>query len=163
MFSKSHKIPQKFFVIRTYNKLSKIETVVDRIAQKNKTTLQLSVLGKLTNKQKITKKELQKSVAEIQQELSVVLAEEFKFGYFYNSEIGFLFIAGHLTSTFLNKVNERELASLPAGLLGIFRGLDAGTAEINNYFTDLKNDNYCLIIRGESNALKNIEPSLRIF
>tara|TARA_B110000090_G_C13148203_1_gene356594 strand:- start:231 stop:644 length:414 start_codon:yes stop_codon:yes gene_type:complete len=136
--------------------------VVDSIAQKNKTTLQLSVLGKLTNKQKITKKELQKSVAEIQQELSVVLEEEFKFGYFYNSEIGFLFIAGHLTSTFLNKVNERELASLPAGLLGIFRGLNAGTAEINNYFTHLKNDNYCLIIRGESNALKNIEPSLRI-
>jgi hypothetical protein len=51
---------------------------------------------------------------------------------------------------------------LPAGLLGIFRGLDAGSAEINNYFTDLKNDNYCLIIRGESNALKTIEPSLSI-
>jgi hypothetical protein len=162
MFSKNHKIPQKFFVIRTYNKLSKIETVVDRILQKNNTDLQLSVLGKLTNNKKITKKELQKSSTAIQQKLRVVLSEEFKFGYFYNSEIGFLFIAGHLTSTFLNKVNERELASLPAGLLGIFRGLDAGTAEINNYFTELKNDNYCLIIRGEGNALKSIEPSLSI-
>jgi hypothetical protein len=162
MFSKNHKIPQKFFVIRTYNELSKIETVVDRILQKNNTDLQLSVLGKLTNNKKITKKELQKSSTAIQQKLRVVLSEEFKFGYFYNSEIGFLFIAGHLTSTFLNKVNERELASLPAGLLGIFRGLDVGTAEINNYFTELKNDNYCLIIRGESNALKSIEPSLSI-
>jgi cobyrinic acid a,c-diamide synthase len=162
MFSKNHKIPQKFFVIRTYNELSKIETVVDRILQKNNTDLQLSVLGKLTNNKKITKKELQKSSTAIQQKLRVVLSEEFKFGYFYNSEIGFLFIAGHLTSTFLNKVNERELASLPAGLLGIFRGLDAGTAEINNYFTELKNDNYCLIIRGEGNALKSIEPSLSI-
>jgi hypothetical protein len=162
MFSKSHKKPQKFFVIRSYNKLSKIETVVNSIAQKNKTSLQLSVLGKLTNNKKITKKELQRSAAEIQQELSLVLAEEFKFGYFYNSEIGFLFIAGHLTSTFLNKVDGRELASLPAGLLGIFRGLEAGSAEINNYFTDLINDNYCLIIRGESNALKTIEPSLSI-
>jgi hypothetical protein len=136
--------------------------VVDRILQKNNTDLQLSVLGKLTNNKKITKKELQKSSTAIQQKLRVVLSEEFKFGYFYNSEIGFLFIAGHLTSTFLNKVNERELASLPAGLLGIFRGLDAGTAEINNYFTELKNDNYCLIIRGEGNALKSIEPSLSI-
>jgi cobyrinic acid a,c-diamide synthase len=162
MFSKNHKIPQKFFVIRTYNELSKIETVVDRILQKNNTDLQLSVLGKLTNNKKITKKELQKSSTAIQQKLRVVLSEEFKFGYFYNSEIGFLFIAGHLTSTFLNKVNERELASLPAGLLGIFRGLDVGTAEINNYFTELKNDNYCLIIRGEGNALKSIEPSLSI-
>jgi len=161
MFSKNHKIPQKFFVIRTYNTLSKIETVVNNIAQKNKTRLQVSVLGTLTNTKKITKKELQKNTAEIQQELSAVFAEEFKFGYFYNSEIGFLFIAGHLTPTFLNKVNERELASLPAGLLGIFRGLDAGTAEINNYFTDLKNDKYCLIIRGESTVLKTIVSSLR--
>jgi hypothetical protein len=160
MYSKNHKIPQKFFIIRTYNTLSKIETVVNNIAQKNKTRLQLSVLGKLTNTKKITKKELKKYTVEIQQELSVVFAEEFKFGYFYNSEIGFLFIAGHLTPTFLNKVDERELASLPAGLLGIFRGLDAGAAEINNYFIALKNDKYCLIIRGESNALKTIEPFL---
>ena len=162
MLSKNNKTPQKFCVIRTYSKVSKIATVAYSIVQKNKTALQLSVLGKLTNNKKITKKELQKSAAEIQQELSVVFSKEFKFGYFYNSEIGFLFIAGHLTSTFLNKVDQRELASLPAGLLGIFRGLDADTAEINNYFTDLKNDNYCLIIRGESNALKTIEPSLSI-
>jgi hypothetical protein len=162
MFSKKYKIRQKFFAIRTYNKLSKIETVVDSIAQKNEITLQLSVLGKLTNNKKITKKELQKSTSEIQQKLRFILAKKFKFGYFYNPEIGFLFIAGHLTATFLNKVNERELASMPAGLLGIFRGLDGSTAEINNYFRDLKNDNYCLIIRGESNALKTIEPALNI-
>ena len=163
MLSKNNKTPQKFCVIRTYSKVSKIATVAYSIVQKNKTALQLSVLGKLTNNKKITKKELQKSAAEIQQELSVVFSKEFKFGYFYNSEIGFLFIAGHLTSTFLNKVDQRELASLSTGLLGIFRGLDSTTAEINNYLTDLKNDNYFLIIRGESNALETIKTSLNAF
>lgn len=162
MLSKNHKTPQKFFVIKTYNKLSQIEKVLNSIAQENKATLQLSVLGKLTNNKSITQKELQKSVKAIQKELNVLLAEDVKFGYFHNSEIGSLFIAGHLTPTFLDKVDKRELASLPAGLLGIFRGLDTDTAKINNYFTDLKNDNYCLIIRGESNMLRAIESSLSI-
>jgi hypothetical protein len=163
MFSENYKTPQKFFVIRTYNKLSKIATVVNNIPQNNKTALQFSVLGKLTNSKTITKKELQKSIVEIQQKLSVVFPKEFKFGYFHNSEFGLLFIAGHLTPTFLNKVDQRELASLPTGLLGIFRGLDSDSEEINNYLTDLKNDNYCLIIRGESNALKTIELSLSTY
>ena len=55
MFSENYKIPRKFFVIRTYSKLSKIETVVNNIAQKNKTALQFSILGKLTNSATITK------------------------------------------------------------------------------------------------------------
>jgi hypothetical protein len=162
MFSENYKTPQKLFVIRTYNKFSKIETVVNNIAQKNKTALQFSVLGKLTNSKTSTKKELQKSSAAVQQELRGVFPKEIKFGYFHNSEFGFLFIAGHLTPTFLNKVDQRELASLPTGLLGIFRGLDSDAKEINNYLTNLKKGYYCLIIRGESNALKSIESCLGI-
>ena len=160
MFSENYKIPRKFFVIRTYSKLSKIETVVNNIAQKNKTALQFSILGKLTNSATIAKKQLEKSTAAMQKELSLVFPEEFKFGYFHNSEFGLLFIAGHLTPTFLNKIDQRELASLPTGLLGIFRGLDSDAKEINNYLTALKNDNYCLIIRGERSVLQSIEPCL---
>ena len=160
MFSENYKIPRKFFVIRIYSKLSKIETVVNNIAQKNKTALQFSILGKLTNSATITKKQLEKSTAAMQKELSLVFPEEFKFGYFHNSEFGLLFIAGHLTPTFLNKIDQRELASLPTGLLGIFRGLDSDAKEINNYLTALKNDNYCLIIRGERSVLKSIESCL---
>ena len=163
MFSENYKTPQKFFVIKTYNKLSKIETVVNNITQKNKKALQFSILGKLTNSATIADKEIEKSTAAIQKELSVVFSEEFKFGCFHNSEFGLLFIAGHLTPTFLNKIDQRELASLPTGLLGIFRGLDSDAKEINNYLTDLKNNNYCLIIRGKRNALKSIESCLGIF
>ena len=160
MFSENYKIPRKYFVIRTYSKLSKIETVVNNIAQKNKTALQFSILGKLTNSATIAKKQLEKSTAAMQKELGLVFPEEFKFGYFHNSEFGLLFIAGHLTPTFLNKIDQRELASLPTGLLGIFRGLDSDAKEINNYLTALKNDNYCLIIRGERSVLQSIEPCL---
>jgi hypothetical protein len=163
MLSENNKTPQKSFLISTHSKLSKIGIVLHNIAQKNNTALQLSVLGKLTNRKTITKEEQQKRALEVQRELSVVFSKEFKFGCFHNSEFGFLFIAGHLTPTFLNKVDQRELASLSTGLLGIFRGLNSNAAEINNYLADLKNDNYCLIIRGESNALETVKTSLNIF
>jgi hypothetical protein len=160
MSSEKNKTPKKLFVIRTYQSLSQIETVLTNIAQKSNVPLQLSILGQLTTNKAITKKELEKIIADIKQQLSALLGTQFQFGYFYNPEIGALFIAGHLTPTFINKIDERELASLPTGLIGIFKGLGINTEEINSYLTALKNENYCLIIRGESNILKTLEPIL---
>jgi hypothetical protein len=160
MSSKKHNTPQKLFVIRTYQSLSQIETVLRHIAQKNNVPLQLSILGQITTNKAITKKELEKIIADIKQQLSTVLGKQFQFGYFHNPEIGSLFIAGHLTPTFINKIDERELASLPTGLIGIFKGLGINTEEINSYLTELKNENYCLIIRGEISVLTAVEPML---
>jgi hypothetical protein len=160
MSSKEHNAPQKRFLVRTYSGLPKIKTVLSTIAKKNNVPLQLSILGQLTTDKTITKKELKKIIGDIKQQLSAVLGKQFQFGYFYNPEIGSLFIAGHLTPTFINKIDERELASLPTGLMGIFKGLGINTEEINSYLTELKNDNYCLIIRGESSVLNIIEPML---
>ncbi len=163
MSSIENKARQKLFVIRIYPCLSQIETVLNTIAQNINIPLQLSILGKLTSHKTITKNELEKTIVDIKQELSAVLGEQFQFGYFHNPEIGSLFIAGHLTPTFLNKVDERELASLPAGLLGIFKGLGIDIKEINGYLTELKNDSYFLIIRGESSVLAAIEPMLSVY
>jgi hypothetical protein len=163
MSSKKPKTIQKLFVIRTYPSLSQIGIVLRSISQKNSMPLQLSVLGKLTTNKTITKKELEKTIADIKQQLNAVLGKDFQFGYFYNPEIGSLFIAGHLTPTFLNKVDKKALASLPAGLLGIFRGLEIDLDYINSYLNELKNDSYCLIIRGESNLIASIKPMLSGF
>ncbi|MBQ0787751.1 MAG: hypothetical protein KBT69_09630 [Oceanihabitans sp.] len=162
MSAKKNNTAKKLFVIRTFQSLSQIETVLRHIAKKNNVPLQLSILGQITTNKAITKKELEKIIADIKQQLSAVLGKQFQFGYFYNPEIGTLFIAGHLTPTFLNKIDERELASLPTGLIGIFKGLGINTEEINSYLNELKNDNYCLIIRGESSVLNTIEPMLNV-
>jgi hypothetical protein len=160
MFSKEHKITQKLFIISTYKRVSQIEVVLINIAQNDNTPVQLSILGPLTSDKTSAKKELEKIIADKKQQLSNLLGKEYRFGYFNNPEIGSLFIAGHLTPTFLTKVDERELASLPAGLSGIFRGLGINKEDIHRYVTELKNDSYCLIIRGESSALKIIKPLL---
>ena len=161
MFSKEHKIARKLFVIVTYKRISQIELVLLNIAQKNNIPVQLSILGPLTPYKIRAKKELKKIIVEKEQQLSNLLGKEYQFGYFNNPEIGSLFIAGHLTTTFLTKVDERELASLPAGLSGIFRGLGISTEDINTYLTALKNGNYCLIIRVERNLLATIKPLLK--
>ncbi|PQJ76276.1 hypothetical protein [Polaribacter glomeratus] len=161
MFSKEHKIAQKLFVISTYKKRSQIEVVLKNIAQKNNIQLQLSILGSLTSDKTNAKKEQEKIIADKKQQLSNLLGKEFEFGYFNNPEIGSLFIAGHLTPTFLTKVDERELASLPAGLSGIFRGLGIKKEDINDYLTAIKNGNYCLIIRVESTFLSTLKSYLK--
>ncbi|AUC84640.1 hypothetical protein CW731_04705 [Polaribacter sp. ALD11] len=160
MLSKERKIPQKLFVIKTYQNLLQIEIVLNNITQKNNIPLQVSILGPLTANKTIPKKELKKTITYIKKQLSTALGKEFQFGYFHNPEVGSLFIAGHLTPTFLNKVDKRELAALPAGLSGIFRGLGTNIENIDNYLTALKNNNYCLIIRGESNLLDAVKPIL---
>lgn len=162
MTSKTHNTAQKLFVIKTYPNLRQIEIVLTTIAQKNNIPLQLSILGKLTTNKQISKNELEKLIVAIKQQLSTVLGKAFQFGYFHNPEMGSLFIAGHLTPTFLTKVDESELASLPAGLSGIFRGLGIDKGDINSYLSDLKNDSYCLIIRGERSVLDDIEHLLAV-
>jgi hypothetical protein len=162
MSFKEHNAPQKRFLIRAYSGLPKIETVLSTIAKKNNVPLQLSILGQLTTNKAITKKELKKIIADIKKELSAILGKQFQFGYFHNPENGSLFIAGHLTPTFLNKIDKKELASLPTGLIGIFKGLGIDVEKINNYLNELKNENYCLIIRGETSVLNTIEPLLNV-
>jgi hypothetical protein len=163
MFSKEHKIAQKLFVISTYKRISQIEVVLINIAQKNNIPVQLSILGPITSDKTSAKKELEKIIADKKQQLSSLLGEEYQFGYFNNPEIGSLFIAGHLTPTFLTKVDERELAALPAGLSGIFRGLGIRTEDINRYVTELKKDSYFLIIRAESSILDIVKPLLDVY
>ena len=163
MFFKEHKIAQKLFVISTYKRVSQIEVVLINIAKKNNKPVQLSILGPLTTDKTSNKKKLEKIIADKKQQLSNLLGKEYQFGYFNNPEIGSLFIAGRLTPTFLTKVDQRELASLPAGLSGIFRGLGISKEDIHRYVTELKNDSYCLIIRGESSALNSIKSSLIVY
>jgi hypothetical protein len=160
MYAKEHKEQERKFLVKAYPNLVEIENTVTKIIQENETHLQLSILGKLSINGLITKKGLDKIVVNVKQLLKNILGKHFQFGHFHNPEIGILFIAGHLTPTFLNKVDERELAALPAGLYGIFRGLGIDSKNIDTYLSVLKNENYFLIIRGESDSLDTIKPLL---
>jgi hypothetical protein len=162
MSSKEHKIAEKKIIVKAYDTISQIGVVIP-IIFKNNTHFQVSILGKITTNKKTTKVALDKTIIEIKQELTTVLGKKLQFGYFFNPEIGSLFIAGHLTPTFLTKVDERELASLPEGLSGIFRGMGIDKEEINSYLAALKNDKYCLIVRGESSLLTEVESLLNSF
>jgi len=162
MSSINHKIYQKLFVLKSYKKLSQIENVLSYIAQNNKNLLQISILAKLIGDKTTTKNEREKLIVDIKKQLTTILGTEYQFGLFFNSEIGSLFIAGHLTPVFLNKVSNKEVASIPAGISALFRGLGISKKNINSYLPELKNNRYCLLIRGEQNILETIEPKLNL-
>ncbi|EGV42483.2 hypothetical protein BZARG_2252 [Bizionia argentinensis JUB59] len=145
---------RKIFITRVYSSISQIETVVNTMALIGNDKPQVSVLGQYTSLNSRTKIELKTIFANIKEELRGFSSNTFKFGFFNHSEYGKLFIAGHLTSIFLTEVDNRKLAALPAGLLGIFRELGFNERETKNYLTTVKDGKFCLIIRVE---LRNLE------
>lgn len=162
MSSQEESHPQKIFVLSAYPNLSHIETVWNSIAETKEGTLQISILGKLPIYEAYDHESLEKAITATKQKLYDLWDTPFQFGHFDNPDLGMVFIAGHLTPTFLNKVDERELASMPAGLIGIFRELGLNAEDTNTYKTALKHGHCCLIIRGESNALAQIVPLLNV-
>ncbi|MBC8757642.1 hypothetical protein H2O64_23440 [Kordia sp. YSTF-M3] len=158
MIPQEDKIKSKQFLIKIYPNLLQIEKVIRNIVQhKNGLQLQVSILGKLASNYSDKENALDEKIKKIRWELAGFLGKHIQFGYFNNSEIGILFIVGHLTETFLCKIDGKELGSLPIGLFGIFRGIGIKLGDINRYIKELQNANLLLIIRGEKESLIAIE------
>lgn len=162
MSSKAPNTPQKSFLIKVYPTLLQIKTIIKHIALKSDAVFQLSLLGKIKTDNLIIKEKLEKTVTETKHQLRNILGNPLQFGYFHSPENGVLFITGHLTETFLIKVDDRELASLPAGINGICRELGLNDDETKTYLSELKKNKYCLIIRGKNSELATIKPLLSI-
>ena len=149
---------QKIFTVKTFKNVSQIAGVIDGIAQLNESNVQLSILGPITCNRNDPKSKLEIQIELTRGQLQSILMPPLKFGYFYNLEIGHLFISGHLTPTFLTKVNGAALASLPVGLSGIFKGLGLKQEQFLGVILALKNKEYCLIVRSTKNVLTKIVP-----
>lgn len=153
MTSQEDNIKEKDFLIKAYTSLTEIKKVIQKIAQNHMLSFQLSILGKrpFDDLNQISKLE------EINTLLNETIVGPTPFGYFKNPDIGDCFITGHLTGTFLHKVDQKKLASLPAGLLGIFRGIGIELECIDQYIQELKKGGFLLIIRGEAKDLEALK------
>lgn len=160
-FKKNNSL-HKIFVTKVYSSLSQIEVVVNTIALKSNVMLQVSILGQCSSLSVKTKTVLEKILTTTKQGLSTVVGSSVQFGYFNHPEYGQLYIAGHLTPTFLTKVDNRELASLPAGLIGIFRQLGLNEKETKTYLTTVKDKKSCLIIRMKQSDLETMNSLLGV-
>lgn len=160
MTSQEDNIKDKYFLIKVYDNLLEINRAIQTIVQNINADFQLSILGKLSSNDAPHETRLDEVVKEIRIQLSRSLGKHIQLDHIRNPEIGLLIIAGHLTSTFQQKVDQKELASLHIGLLGIFRGIGIELNHIDRYIQELKNERFLLIIRGENESLKAIENML---
>ena len=156
MTSQEDNIKDKNFHIKIYTNLLEISKAIRTIAQNISADFQFSILGKFSFKNSHQENELNEVAKGIKIELSRSLDKPIQLGYFNNPKIGTLFIAGHLTETFLHKVDGKKLASLPVGLYGIFRGIGIELNDIDRYLKELQNGKFLLLIRGEAEALTTI-------
>jgi len=160
MANKEDKSLHKIFIIKVFSSLSKIETAINAMALVDNSELQLSILGQYSSLNTNSKNTLKRIFSTVKQEFNAFMGNTFQFGFFNHPEYGKLFIAGHLTPTFLTKVDKRKLATLPAGLIGIFRELGLNEKETKNYLTKVNEEKFCLILRVERRKLNTINTLL---
>ena len=123
---------------------------------------ELSILGKtniLSSAQ--NKGQINTGIA-IKDHLSKITKVVMECDYFYNPEIGYIFIIGPLTSIFLNDLEGKTLGAISAGPYGILRGLGISPKTATAHIEALKKDGYLLITRGYNNDIDALENILGI-
>jgi hypothetical protein len=161
MIPQEKKIQDKLFLIKTYSSLLQIEKMIWNIVQNNDLHPQLSILSSFAPDYSNEKNGFDKVIKEVRLKLTNMLGKPIQFGYFMNPEIGMLFIAGHLTETFLCKIDKKELGSLPIGLFGIFRGMGIDLKHIDRYLKEIQDGKFLLIIRDKKETITTIESLIR--
>lgn len=157
MIPQEKKIKDKQFLIKTFPNVLQIEKVIRTIVQHNNLHPQFSILGKLAPDSLQKENRFDEKIKKIRHELIGFLGKSIQFGYFNNPDIGMLFIAGHLTETFLCKIDGKELGSLPIGLFGIFRGMGIDLKNIDGYLKEVQNGKLLLIIRDKKETITAIK------
>ena len=123
---------------------------------------ELSILGKtniLNSSQ--NKGQINTGIA-IKDHLSKLTKVVMECDYFYNPEIGYIFVIGPLTSIFLNDLEGKTLGAISAGPYGILRGLGISPKEATAHIKALKKGGYSLIARGYNNDIDTLENILGI-
>lgn len=151
----------KHVYFKCYQNLSQVKKAVQSINKKNHNlSVQLSILGKISENYSNDEKELTATINGTKLECEKILGNATEFGGFYNTTIGVVFIAGALTPMFLHKIDGKILGEMSTGLYGILRGLGAYQFQAETYLEALKTGTYLLIVRGFDNDLDLVDAAL---
>jgi hypothetical protein len=148
---------EKQVFIKSYAEFLLVEKAVELINQNKNNHLQLSILGKIVEKNKVDKRKLIVAKEIIETKCKSLFEFPIDFGMLTNPEIGNIFITGFLVDTFLQEVEKKTIGSLSTGPYGILRGLGINSERTTFYINALEKGNYLLILRGYENE---INPSI---
>ncbi len=144
MKTRVKRLTDKQFFSKIYFRLSQLERAIKEIS-KYPSVYEISVLGKVGH----LKIELDEEIA-MKNYWSALLKDESEFGYFFNPEIGTIFIVGPLAPLFLDDMEGKSLGSMSTGPNGILRGLGINEEQAINQIKKLNQGGYLLIVRGHS-------------
>ncbi|NNE77513.1 MAG: hypothetical protein HKN31_10630, partial [Pricia sp.] len=119
MEPKTKKHLRNYFLVKAYHHLWQLEKAIEAIKENASSSLQLSVLGKMTEEYEATDKQTLRAKNDLKSYWEGLLGENTDFGHFYNPEIGTLFIAGRLASQFLHDLDGNVLGAIASGPYGI--------------------------------------------
>lgn len=160
MSAKTIRQEEKHFFIKSYQYQWQLEEAIEKIHKNTSERLQLSVLGQFDKKYIANNKEIIESKKALKAYWNNSLGENAHFGFFSNPEIGTCFIAGSLTSQFLNDMDGKSLGEMVSGPYGILRGLGVTEYKAAGHLKALINGHFVLLIRGYDYQLDNIEALL---
>lgn len=144
---------KKSALLKSYSKISQIETHIKQICNTNIEDIQISVLHKSEDNLK------NPVFSELWKNLTQNCINPFilssKFGIVANPEVGNIAISGFLTPMFLQEINGKNIGEMATGIYGILKGLNIDYNSINFCLKTLKQNHYLLIVRGaESDLIK---------
>lgn len=160
MTSISYHADSKHIRLKAYRYLRHLEEALQFIENKKELQLQISVLGKVIHYNADKANIPTNKNIDIDAYWKSLLGNTADFGDFYNPELGTVFIAGHLTSTFLHEIDNKVLAKFSAGPYSIFRGMGLTEIQATTYLKMLNSGNFLLVFRGYTHELHELETML---
>ncbi|MFT5753591.1 MAG: hypothetical protein ACI9FW_000561 [Flavobacterium sp.] len=152
-----HYLEEKLVCFNAFQNLNQIEKAIQLIKKQTDKKLQLTVLGKINGVFIENEKNLNEKISKTKILWKNILSDSVDFGSFYTPEIGNVFVAGNLVSTFLHEINGKPLAVMTCGTYSVFRGIGANDKQAISYLKKLNYGYYLLIIRGFDTDIRKLE------
>ncbi|NND79557.1 MAG: hypothetical protein HKN53_06650 [Maribacter sp.] len=160
MKAKIAKSDHKFVFSKIYSDSIHLLEAAEIITNES-SACELSILGKTNILNSAQNKGQINTGIAIKDHLSKITKEVMECDYFYNPEIGYIFIIGPLTSIFLNDLEGKSLGAISVGPYGILRGLGISHKQTISHIKALKKGGYLMIVRGYDDDLDILENILR--
>jgi len=156
------KTEQKQVLLKSYGKLSGLETALKLVREDSADKIAISIIGNLGDDHSNDPKRLAYKKKQLHGHFKDLLGMDIDFDAIYNPEIGCLFVTGFLVSMFINPVGKKRLGGLSGGPYGILRGLGISEAKANWGVKNLNEGSYLLLIRGDSFDVGKLEEILEV-
>jgi hypothetical protein len=150
---------KKHIIPKIFAQLTQVERAIKHSTKTNGMDSQFTLLVKLGQTYNAERRLAEEKNKELKTYWRKLLGAKTDFGFFYNPEIGTIFIAGPLSELFLHDIDGKKLGALTEAPYGILRGLGISEPEAIDNIKKLNEGRYLLLVRMNRFDLKSLEDT----